>query len=398
MRLDRFCRVTHGGTPSKGNSSFWAGNIPWVSPKDMRSTAIEDAQDHISEEAVRDSATKLAPPGSILAVVRSGILARTAPIAVTSVRVAFNQDIKSIEPDPAKADVWFLYWMLKACEPVTLSDGVKKGATVHSIRSGFLESLEIPLPLLDEQRRIANAVGVQMAAVERARAAAEVQLEAAQSLEGAHLHSVFHGSAARGWTARSLGEVSHVISKGTTPTTLGLGFVDAGVPFLRAEDVVGGPIDPAGVVFHINPDTDSVLARSRLEPGDLLITIAGTLGRVGYIRDDAPPMNCNQAVALVRLRREVVDPRFVCYACRDRSTMAPLLKLGAGGAIQNLNLEQVRGLRVPIPSMTEQLALVSTLAKGLAEVDRGRRVAEAQLDAIRALPPVLLRWAFSGDL
>jgi len=47
---------------------------------------------------------------------------------VTSVRVAFNQDIKSIEPDPAEADVWFLYWTLKAYEPVILRDGVKKGA------------------------------------------------------------------------------------------------------------------------------------------------------------------------------------------------------------------------------------------------------------------------------
>jgi len=81
--------------------------------------------------------------------------------------------------------------LLKAFESVILSDGVKKGATVHGIRSGFLESLEIPLLLLDEQRRIANVVGVQMAAVERARAAAEAQLEAAKVLPTALLRRVF---------------------------------------------------------------------------------------------------------------------------------------------------------------------------------------------------------------
>ena len=85
--------------------------------------------------------------------------------------MAFNQDIKSIEADPAKVDVWFLYWVLKAYESVIL----------------------IPLPLLDGQRRIANVVGVQMAAVERARAAAEAQLEAANALPAALLRRVFSG-------------------------------------------------------------------------------------------------------------------------------------------------------------------------------------------------------------
>ena len=110
---------------------------------------------------------------------------------MASVRVAFNQDIKSIEADPSKVDVWFLYWVLKAYESVILTDGVKKGATVHSILSRSLESLEIPLPLLDEQRRIANVVGVQMAAVKRARAAAKAQLEAAKALPAALLRRVF---------------------------------------------------------------------------------------------------------------------------------------------------------------------------------------------------------------
>lgn len=84
---------------------------------------------------------------------------------MASVRVAFNQDIKSIEPDPARVDVWFLYWVLKAYESVIL----------------------IPLPFLDDQRRIANVVGVQMAAVKRAWAAAEAQLEAAKALQAALL-------------------------------------------------------------------------------------------------------------------------------------------------------------------------------------------------------------------
>src|SRR5882757_6154016 len=72
-----------GGTPSKANPRFWTGgNIPWVSPKDMKRDRVTDAQDHITEDAVAQSATNLVEAGSILIVVRSGILQHTLPVAV----------------------------------------------------------------------------------------------------------------------------------------------------------------------------------------------------------------------------------------------------------------------------------------------------------------------------
>jgi len=74
-----------------------------------------------------------------------------------------------------------------------LSFGIKKGATVHSVKSGFLESLPIPLPPLSEQKRIAEILNEQMAAVERARAAAETQLDAIDKLPAAFLRRAFHG-------------------------------------------------------------------------------------------------------------------------------------------------------------------------------------------------------------
>jgi type I restriction enzyme, S subunit len=76
-------RWVGGGTPSKANPRFWTdGNIPWVSPKGMKFDLITDAQDHITEDAVAQSATNLVPAGSVLIVVRSGILQHTLPVAV----------------------------------------------------------------------------------------------------------------------------------------------------------------------------------------------------------------------------------------------------------------------------------------------------------------------------
>jgi len=98
-----------GGTPSKARPDYWVGSIPWVSPKDMTSDRIGDSEDHISPAAVVGSATKLVPPGSLLAVARSGILARRWPIALTAREVAFNQDIKAILVDRKRLEPEFAF-------------------------------------------------------------------------------------------------------------------------------------------------------------------------------------------------------------------------------------------------------------------------------------------------
>jgi type I restriction enzyme S subunit len=91
---------------------------------------------------------------SVLAVVRSGILAHTLPVAILAREVSFNQDIKAITPKNGSLLPTYLFWMLKGQEARILSIGVKKGATVHSLSNGFLEALAFPLPPLEEQRRI----------------------------------------------------------------------------------------------------------------------------------------------------------------------------------------------------------------------------------------------------
>jgi type I restriction enzyme, S subunit len=201
-----------------------------------------------------------------------------------------------------------------------------------------------------------------------------------------------------GWRWAKLGALATIVTKGTTPTSLGHAYTDLGIPFLRAEDINGGAVDPEGVSFHISHETDQLLARSRLLPGDFLITIAGTLGRVGYVPEGAPAMNCNQAVAFARLDRNAVDIDYLTLACQHECVIAPLLDMKAGGALQNLNLQQVRTLEVPLPPLPEQKRIAAILNEQMAAVERARKAAEEELETINRLPAALLRRAFEGEL
>lgn len=171
-RLSELCKGQSGGTPSKSNSAFWRGDMPWVSPKDMKAWELFDAIDHISEAALASSSAPLIAENSILLVVRSGILQRLVPIAINRVPVSINQDMRAftVTDDRLLADFLAVYLQASQSKLMNL---VKWSTTVQSINKEELESLVIPLPPLDVQREIVAQVQAQRAEIARLRADAE---------------------------------------------------------------------------------------------------------------------------------------------------------------------------------------------------------------------------------
>ncbi len=149
-------RFSSGGTPSKSVDSYWDGELPWISPKDMKDKEIRDAEDHISEQAVQDSATGIAKPGDLLIVVRSGILRRTIPIGIVKRELSFNQDVKAISPKQNTIFSDYLLYLINGCNVLLREEWVKVGATVESIEHELMANSYLPVPSLEEQGQIAD--------------------------------------------------------------------------------------------------------------------------------------------------------------------------------------------------------------------------------------------------
>ena len=103
-------QILGGGTPSKEHPEYYTGNLPWVTPKDMKTLNISDSCDHITSEAVLNSSVKLIPPFSVLMVVRSGILKHSLPVAINQVEVTINQDMKAFIPNTVISSSFLLYY------------------------------------------------------------------------------------------------------------------------------------------------------------------------------------------------------------------------------------------------------------------------------------------------
>ncbi len=153
LTFDEIGEWTGGGTPSKQKTSYWEGDIPWVSPKDMKQLEIDDTQDHVTEAALENSATNRVPDDSLLFVTRSGILERKLPTARATVPVTINQDLKAITLSSG-VDPQFLLYYTRCAERSILRQCSKHGTTVASLESGRLYRFPVPVPPLSEQRRI----------------------------------------------------------------------------------------------------------------------------------------------------------------------------------------------------------------------------------------------------
>jgi type I restriction enzyme S subunit len=199
--LDDLGRWSGGGTPSKADARFWAGgDVPWVSPKDMKSFRILDTEDHITPAALDKTITTLCPQGTVLIVVRSGILQRTLPIAIAQVPVTMNQDMKGITCVAGVSPDYLAYYLI-AAERDVLSRCSKDGTTVASIESEALRSYSIPLAPTHEQRRIVAAIEQQFTRLDAGVAALRRVRAALKRYRAAVLKAAVEGKLTEAWRA-----------------------------------------------------------------------------------------------------------------------------------------------------------------------------------------------------
>ena len=188
-----------------------------------------------------------------------------------------------------------------------------------------------------------------------------------------------------GWKRVKLGELSLIITKGATPRK-GSYLEEKMVSFVRAENVGESIVSAENLKYISRELHENDLKRSRLEEGDLLITIAGAIGRTSLVDSSLLPANINQAVAVVRLDQHLVDRRFVFYFLRQQYLVSGLNAISSGQSVQaNLNLKQVGNIDIDLPPLPTQRRIAAVLGALDDKIELNRKMnanLEAQAQAL----------------
>ena len=160
------------------------------------------------------------------------------------------------------------------------------------------------------------------------------------------------GMIPKGWRVGKLGEFAEKITKGTTPTTLGDDFVEQGVRFFRVDCIKDNFGIDASKALFITPVTHDKLKRSQLRINDILITIAGSIGRIGIVTERNLPANLNQAIGIIRVDKNKAPVNYIYYFLKQQSIKDRLLS-GVTQSVQaNISLTDLSNLKIIIPPKT----------------------------------------------
>lgn len=388
VAIGEVSRVVSGATPRTGEKRFWDGEVLWTTPKDiseLNSPYLDRPPRSITEEGLRSCAASVLPTNSVLLSSRAPI----GLVAINRLPVATNQGFKSLVPDHKKIDSKFLYHWLKSKKDHLQNLG--NGATFKEISKAAVERIEIPLPPLAEQRRIA-AILDKADALRRKRRQA---LDLLDSLTQSIFLEMFGARQNSDWPTCTIGEVASDIRTGPFGSQLlHSEFVNEGISVLGIDNAVANEFRWVERRF-ITSEKYRKLARYTVRPGDVLITIMGTCGRCAVVPEDIPTSINTKHLCCITLDREKCLPEFLhATFLQDPAVLRQLGVQSKGAVMPGLNMGVIKDLRISLPPIDQQQAYAS-LVRNLQVQKQSRLRAASNYDVLFAS---LQSRAFSGQL
>lgn len=347
-------RVESGGTPKSDVEAYWGGGIPWATLVDLPATdfisEITGTQRTISDKGLKESSAKMIPANSVIVSTRATI----GRIAINKVPIATNQGFKNvIIEDPSKALPEYVALALTRLVP-TMKAWASGGTFAEISKSKFCE-LEIPLPPLEIQREIVAEIEAYQKVINGARAV----------LDNYRPHIQINPN----WPMESLGEVCDV-RDGTHDSPK---YVTEGYPLITSKNLKNGYIDFTDVNLISREDLDAINKRSKVDDGDLLMPMIGTIGNP--IIADTTREYAVKNVALIKFPKGcLLDNRFLKDVLDSAEMQSRFDRQSSGSTQKFIPLGFIRKLEIPLPPLAEQQAIVAEIEAEQALVNANREL------------------------
>jgi type I restriction enzyme S subunit len=327
----------------------------------------------------------------------------------------YQKALHRIRPaDPNRDSPRFLCSIFRAANSLGVFSNSGGKSTIAHLTAEDLRRYRLPFPPTSEQTRIAEFLDRGTGKIDGLVAEQQRLMELLKEKRQAVIsHAVtkglnpsapmkpsgieWLGDIPAHWVVTRIKKLASIISKGTTPTTVGAEFTDDGVRFLKAENVteMGVSAEPE---FFVSQESHNLLSRSSLDHGDVLVVIAGaTTGKSAVLGAALLPANTNQAVSFIRPK----DLRLSEYINLWLGTtmMRKLITLNSVQSAQpNLSMEDLGNLPLPLPPLEELEAIRSYLTKETSKLDALAAEAQKAIDLLQERRTALISAAVTGQI
>jgi type I restriction enzyme S subunit len=289
--------------------------------------------------------------------------------------------------------IYFKYFFQTSIAKNQINRFVRK-ATVANLPGSDIPKLNINIPQLPEQQKIASF----LTDVDEVITKLTKKKNLLEQYKKGVMQKIFNqelrfkddeGNAFPKWENKKLGKLTSVITKGTTPTSLGFSYLKDGVNFVKVECINNTGFIDIQSTPKVSQECNIALKRSELKNNDILFSIAGTLGRTALVKEKDLPANINQALAIIRLKSGV-NLSFINYSLNTDNIVKYILKMVSVGAQPNLNLQQVGDITINLPCIREQ----TKIADFLSDIDIKIEALNTKIENSKTLKKGLLQKMF----
>jgi len=371
VRLDECTQIVSGATPDTSDSGFWGGDICWATPKDLSEldgAFITDTPRKITQAGLDSCAATILPPMSVLFSSRAPI----GHVAINKAPMATNQGFKSFVPDPKQLTPEFLYWWLRTNRSYLESLG--NGATFKEVSKAVVARIEIPLPPLAEQRRIAEVLD----RAEALRAKRRAALAHLDTLTQSLFLDLFGDPVAnrKAFPISRMGDVCDV-RDGTHDSPKYV--AEGGYPLVTSKNLSGGFLDLSDVNRISEADYVQINKRSKVDRGDIIMPMIGTIGSPVLVEDE--PRFAIKNVALIKFTDGSPSPIVVRHLLSCHYFDHIVGQKNRGGTQKFVSLGDLRAFPLPLAPLPLQREFARRVA-AVEKLKAAQRVALAELDAL----------------
>ena len=387
VKLKDICSMQSGGTPSRSKSEFYTGNIPWAKISDLEKSNdgyIYETEEHITEEALKSINNRFFKVGTLL-LAMYGSVGKTA---IAKIDLSTNQAILGINIiDKNNVDIKYLRYWFTTIKEQLLNRAV--GAALANISLGIVKELEIPLPNLATQQRIATILDQANAIIQNNRGIVQKYDALTQSLFLDMFGDPVKNE--KGWEKDILGNHCSKIQIGPFGSQLHLSdYVENGIPLVNPTNIKKDSIDYNNSV-KITEEKYNSLPNYHLKNNDVIMSRRGDLSKIGIVNKEKS--FCGTGSLFLRLKN-TLNPLFCYFMLSHKSTIDVLYEKAQGITMPNLNKNIIVNIRILIPSSDLQ----NQFAERVAIIETQKQQAQLELAKSEALFQSLLQKAFKGEL
>ena len=381
-KLGDICTIQSGGTPSRHNKIYWQnGTIPWVKISDIKDKHLHTTEEFISELGLENSSAKIFPAGTILYT----IFATLGEVSILDIDAATNQAIAGIQIKSDKVDRDFLYYFLTSLKP-TISN-IGRGVAQNNINMSILKEIEVPLPPLDEQRKIAAVLDKVSDLIAKRRQ----QLDKLDEMVQSRFVEMFGDPEINPmeWPTIAIGETVVKIESGWSGNGTQRERKPNEIAVLKVSSVTKGYFIPEEC--KVLDDQKNIKKYISPQRGDLLFSRANTkemVGATAIIRKDYPNLILPDKLWKIRFfdTANVVYMKYILSSKTIRNKFSSA-STGTSGSMYNVSMEKFKSIKIPLPGVREQ----NYFAIFVEETEKIRISISRSLDKLETLKKALMQ-------